>query len=125
VAISILGEAAIRLRPNSEGFQAEAEAGIVGPLGGVAKKAAGLFAAAFAAEKVGEFLKDSVTQASDLSESTSKVGVVFGRPASRSSTSRQLRRRVRPVQGAGPGSRRHLREPPPLHRPVHRTRPRT
>jgi phage-related protein len=78
VAVSILGEAAIRLRPNSEGFQAEAEAGIVGPLGAVAGKAAGLFAAAFAAEKVGEFLKDSVMQASDLSESTSKVGVVFG-----------------------------------------------
>jgi hypothetical protein len=78
VAVSILGEAAIRLRPDASGFQAEAEAGIVGPSTGVAKKAAGLFAAAFAAEKVGEFLKESVTQASDLSESTSKVGVVFG-----------------------------------------------
>jgi phage-related protein len=78
VAVSILGEAAIRLRPDAGGFQAEAQAGIVGPIGEVAKKAAGLFAAAFAAEKVGEFLKESVTQASDLSESTSKVGVVFG-----------------------------------------------
>jgi hypothetical protein len=78
VAVSILGEAAVRLRPETSGFEAEAESGILGPLGPVAKKAAGLFAAAFAAEKVGEFLKDSVMQASDLSESASKVGVVFG-----------------------------------------------
>jgi phage-related protein len=78
VAVSIVGEAAVRLRPNVEGFEGEAEDGILGPLTGTAKKAAGLFAAAFAAEKVGEFLKDSVMQASDLSESASKVGVVFG-----------------------------------------------
>ena len=78
MGVSILGEAAVRLRPNADGFEAEAETGILGPLTGVAKRAAGLFAAAFAAEKVGDFLKESVTQASDLSESTSKVGVVFG-----------------------------------------------
>jgi phage-related protein len=78
VAVSILGEAAIRLRPETSSFVPEAEAGVLGPISGVAKKAAGLFAAAFAAEKVGEFLKESVTAASDVSESTSKVGVVFG-----------------------------------------------
>jgi phage-related protein len=76
--VAIVGEAGVRLRPEAAGFEAEAESGILGPLTGVAKRAAGLFAAAFAAEKVGSFLKESVTQASDLSESTSKVGVVFG-----------------------------------------------
>lgn len=78
MAVSILGEAAIRLRPETSGFSEEAEVGIAGPLKEVAGKAAGFFAAAFAAEKVGEFLKDSVAVASDVSESTSKVGVVFG-----------------------------------------------
>src|SRR3954453_17612132 len=76
--VAIVGEAGVRLRPEAAGFEAEAESGILGPLTGVAKRAAGLFAAAFAAEKVGSFLKESVTQASDLSESTSKVGAVFG-----------------------------------------------
>lgn len=74
----VIGDAAVRLRANSEGFSEEAQAGIAGPMGAVAKKAAGIFAAAFAAQKVGEFLKDSVAQYSDLSESVSKSGVVFG-----------------------------------------------
>lgn len=78
MAVSIIGEAAVRLRPNAEGFQSEAEVGILGPLQEVAGKAAGFFAAAFAAQKVGAFIKDSITQASNLNESTSKVGVVFG-----------------------------------------------
>lgn len=82
MAVSILGEAAVRLRPETSGFGVQAEAGIAGPLKEVAGKAAGLFAAAFAAEKVGEFLKDSVAVASDVSESTSKVGVVFGQASS-------------------------------------------
>lgn len=78
MAVSILGEAAVRLRPDTGGFESDAETGILGPLTGVAKRAAGLFAAAFAAEKIGSFFTDSVVQATDLSESASKVGVVFG-----------------------------------------------
>jgi hypothetical protein len=41
VAVSIVGEAAVRLRPNVEGFEGEAEDGILGPLTGTAKKAGG------------------------------------------------------------------------------------
>lgn len=48
MAISILGEAAVRLRPETTGFKADAESGILGPIGGIAKAATGLFAAAFA-----------------------------------------------------------------------------
>lgn len=78
MAVSILGEAAVRLRPEAGGFAEQAEVAVSGPLREVAGKAAGLFAAAFAAKKIGEFLKDSVAVASDVGESTSKVGVVFG-----------------------------------------------
>lgn len=74
----IVGEAAVRLRPETSTFAGEAESEVDGALPGVAKKAAGYFVAAFAAVKVGEFLKDAVSQASDLNESASKVGVVFG-----------------------------------------------
>lgn len=74
----VVGEAAVRLRPEASRFGSEAEAEIDGKLPGVAKKAAGYFAAAFAVVGVGAFLKNAVTQASDLGESASKVGVVFG-----------------------------------------------
>jgi phage-related protein len=74
----IVGEAAVRLRPETSQFAGEAEAAVDHDLPGIAKKAAGLFAAAFAVVKTGEFLKDAVAQASDVSESASKVGVVFG-----------------------------------------------
>jgi phage-related protein len=74
----VVGEAAVRLRPETSTFKGEAEAEVNSSMPGVAAKAAGFFVAAFAAVKVGEFLKDAVTQASDLSESASKVNVVFG-----------------------------------------------
>jgi phage-related protein len=74
----VIGEAAVRLRPETSTFKGEAEGEIDSAIPGVAKKAAGYFVAAFAAVKIGEFLKGSIEAASDLSESTSKVGVVFG-----------------------------------------------
>jgi phage-related protein len=76
--VAIVGEAGVKLRPEASRFGSEAESEISGSMPGVAKKAAGFFVAAFAAVKVGGFLKDAVGAASDLSESTSKVGVVFG-----------------------------------------------
>jgi hypothetical protein len=74
----VVGEAAVRLRPETSTFAGEAEGEIDGSMPGIAKKAAGFFVAAFAAVKIGEFLKGSIAAASDLSESTSKIGVVFG-----------------------------------------------
>jgi phage-related protein len=76
--VAIVGEAGIKLRPEASGFAREADAEVSGSLPGVAKKAAGFFVAAFAAVEVGKFFVDAIGAASDLSESTSKVGVVFG-----------------------------------------------
>lgn len=76
--VAIVGEAAVRMRPEASGFAREADSELSGSLPGIARKAAGFFAAAFAAVKIGGFLVDAVGQATDVAESTSKVGVVFG-----------------------------------------------
>lgn len=83
----------VSVAPNAEGFgkklrdqtddagrQAGESAGdeFSGAFGGSLKKLAAVAAAAFATLKVGEFLKGSIDAASDLSESVSKVNVVFG-----------------------------------------------
>ena len=74
----IVGDAGVRVRPVADKFASEADADISRDMPGVAKKAAGFFAAAFAAVKIGGFLKDSISEAVDLGENASKVGVVFG-----------------------------------------------
>lgn len=74
----LVGDAGVRLRPVADRFAAEADSEISGKLPGVAKKAAGFFAAAFAAVSVGKFLTDAIGQATDLGENLSKVNVVFG-----------------------------------------------
>lgn len=74
----LVGEAGIRLRPVADRFASEADAEVSSGIPGVAKKAAGFFVAAFAAVKIGGFIKDAIGQASDLSESASKAQVVFG-----------------------------------------------
>lgn len=76
--VAIVGEAGVKLRPEASGFAKEADAQVSDELPGVAKKAAGFFAAAFAVVGIGAFVKNAVSDASDLSESASKVGVVFG-----------------------------------------------
>lgn len=52
--------------------------GFNGAIGSIISRSAGIFAAGFAAVKVGGFLKDAITQASDLGETTSKVAQIFG-----------------------------------------------
>ena len=47
-------------------------------VGSAAKRTAGVMAGAFAAVGAGRFLKGSITAASDLGETTSKVGQIFG-----------------------------------------------
>lgn len=74
----IVGDAGVRVRPVADKFASEADADISRDMPGVAKKAAGFFAVAFAAVKIGGFLKDSISEAVDLGENASKVGVVFG-----------------------------------------------
>jgi hypothetical protein len=72
--MALLGEAFVRVRPDTDGFQQEAERG----LGGGLRKVAGLVAATFSAVKVGGFLKDGIQEASDYGETVSKVANVFG-----------------------------------------------
>lgn len=74
----IVGDAGVKIRPVADKFASEADDDISREMPGVAKKAAGFFVAAFAAVKIGGFLKDSIGEAVDLGENASKVGVVFG-----------------------------------------------
>jgi len=76
--VAVIGEAAVALRPETSRFASEAENEVDSKMPGIARKAAGFFAAAFAAVKVVGFFGDAINEASDLSESASKVGVVFG-----------------------------------------------
>lgn len=76
--MTIVGEAFVRIRPDDAGFSQEAEKGILGKVGGIATKAAGIFAAGFAVKQGFDFFGGIITQASDLGETLSKVGVVFG-----------------------------------------------
>ena len=88
-----LGVAYISLLPEMKSFRPAAEKGMDrvgkgvatrfgvgfnGAIGSIVSRSAGIFAAGFASVKVGGFLKDAITQASDLGETTSKVGQIFG-----------------------------------------------
>jgi hypothetical protein len=74
---TLLGDARIRVVPDTRGFESEASRSI----GGAMKKVAGVAAAAFAAAGIGSFLKDAIGQASDLSETINKSNVIFGKNA--------------------------------------------
>lgn len=88
-----LGVAYISLLPEMRSFRPAAEKGMDkvgrgvasrfgfgfnGAIGSIVSKSAGIFAAGFASVKIGGFLKDAISQASDLNETTSKVGQIFG-----------------------------------------------
>lgn len=77
--MTTIGEAFIKVRPDMDGFDQEAEAGIGSRLGGLA--AAGTAALAGVAVAAGAFGAKAVMAASDLGESISKVNVVFGESA--------------------------------------------
>lgn len=77
----VVGEAAVRLRPETSRFGSEAEADIDRTMPGTARKAAGYFAAAFAALGAAAFLGNAISEATDLGEAGSKVEVVFGAAA--------------------------------------------
>lgn len=68
-----LGEGSIRVRADTKNFGAEAKAGILGPLKGIAVAAGGLFAA----NKVKDFIGSTIDAASDLNESITKTQAVF------------------------------------------------
>lgn len=79
--MTVVGEAFVRVRPESAGFSAEAERSIMSSVTSMAKKAAVVFGGAFVLDKAKDVFVDSIGQASDLSESMNKVDVVFGSAA--------------------------------------------
>lgn len=70
----LIGSAFVEVRPDVSGFQRDVDNGL-GPL---LRKAAGLAATVFATAKVGTFLTDSITEASDMNETLSKSRNIFG-----------------------------------------------
>lgn len=65
VPSTVIGEAFVRIRPDDAGFSDEAEKGILGKVGGIASKAAGVFAGAFVAKQGFDFLGGLVSDASE------------------------------------------------------------
>jgi hypothetical protein len=72
--VALLGEAFVRVRPDTDGFEQEASSKI----GGGLRKVAGAVTAAFGAIKVGGFLKDAIGEASSYNETVSKAANIFG-----------------------------------------------
>lgn len=76
--MAVVGEAFVKISPDGAGFSAKAEQQMLGSVAGLAKKAAATFAAGFVIDKAASAFVESIGLASDLGESTSKAGVVFG-----------------------------------------------
>lgn len=76
--MAVVGEAFVKISPDGAGFSAKAEQQMMGSVAGLAKKAALVFASGFVIDKAATAFVESIGLASDLSESTSKAGVVFG-----------------------------------------------
>jgi phage-related protein len=72
--VTVIGEAFIDVKSKTDTFDDDTTSRV----GNIAKKAALIFAGAFALDKVKDFVKGSIDAASDLNESISKSGVVFG-----------------------------------------------
>ena len=76
--MAVIGEAEVRVVPDTRGFGKEVEEQVEAPVTKAAKRMGIALAAAFSAQKIGSFFKDAVAAASAAEEATSKVGVVFG-----------------------------------------------
>lgn len=99
--MSTVGYATLQVIPSMQGIGSKLSGALTGPLGqagtaggnaaadgvdktlggrmrSIATGAAGVFAAAWGAAKIGQFITGSIANASSLGEATSKVGVVFG-----------------------------------------------
>lgn len=76
--MTVIGSAFVLVRPQTSGFQKEAEAGILAPVQDIAKKIGVMLGAAFVAKKSFDFFKGAVGIASDLNEQLQKSGQVFG-----------------------------------------------
>lgn len=83
VTVTIIGKAYVDIEAKTDGFGPQAEKGILGAVGGIATKAGKLLAVGLGAGAVagGGFLVKAISAASDLGETLSKVGTVFGEQA--------------------------------------------
>ena len=76
--MAVVGEAEVRIVPDTRGFGQQVEKDIEDPVAKSAKRIGVALAAAFSVQQVGAFFKDAIDAASTAEEATSKVGVVFG-----------------------------------------------
>jgi hypothetical protein len=72
--MAAIGTAFVRVKADTKNFEKDARGGIMP----AAKKLAAAFAAVFAAQKIGGFLKGAIEEASDLNENMSKTEAIFG-----------------------------------------------
>lgn len=72
--MAVIGDAYIEVHGEYDGFQKESESRI----GGIAKKAAAIFAGAFAVDQAIQGIRASIDAASDLNETISKSRTIFG-----------------------------------------------
>lgn len=75
--MSMLGEAFIRIRPEASGFQGEVESGVTSAVKKIAIAAGGIFAA----EKIFDFGKEAIQQASLVQKAGESVQATYGKNA--------------------------------------------
>lgn len=72
--MAVVGEALLRVRPDTGGFESE----VTSKVGGTFRKVAGIAAGAIASAGIAQVLRGTISAAGDFGESLNKVQVVFG-----------------------------------------------
>lgn len=75
--MTVIGEAYIEVKPESSKFGDEAERGVLGSVGGIAKKAAGIMAGAFAVGGALSFGKDILASAEEATKGLAQTEAVI------------------------------------------------
>lgn len=76
--MAVVGEAVVRIRPDTKGFGRQVEQEVEAPMVKAAKRIGVALAGAFAVQRIGSFFKSSIDEAAAAEEAASKVSVVFG-----------------------------------------------
>ena len=80
--MAVVGEAQVRITPETKGFEQQLRQDVETPVAKSAKRMGLALAAAFSVQQVGSFFRGTIDAASDAEESVSKIGVVFGTASS-------------------------------------------
>lgn len=75
--MSVIGDAYVRIRPETTGFQAETETGVLDSVTGIAKKAAAIMGGIFAVKEGVDFLKSSYEAATESNKVVAQTGAVI------------------------------------------------